>query len=117
MLHTQKDAENFTIPGGVEGVLYPPGPDDQFSIAVVEQDGIYPQQGWSMNDVCTETFYMLEGAFEVDVDDKSFTIKQGDVLSVEPGQKYRVRGKGRSVDLITPAWDKKQNHILKDDEV
>ncbi len=115
MINKKQEAEQFTIPGGVEGVLYPPGPGGQFSIAVVSQDGVYPAKGRSMNDVCTETMYVQEGRLTVEVDDATYELVAGDVLSITPGQKYRIRGKASTVDVITPAWDKKQNHILEEE--
>ena len=29
-----------------------------------------------------------------------------------PGQKYQIRGRAKTLDLITPAWDKSQNKII-----
>lgn len=113
MYYTQKEAQEFTIPGETHGYLYPPHPKKEQSVAYIEMDGIYPEQGYSMNDVCTETLYMIEGEFEEEVDGKVYTLKAGDVLMVLPGQKYRSKGKGKAVVIITPAWDKTQNHILQ----
>ena len=112
-IQTKKDAQAFTIPGGTSGGLYPPGPGDAFSIAVVTMDGVYPEKGWSINDICTETMYVQEGQLVVDIEDQTFTIKPGDVLSVEPGNKYRCPGAATTIDVITPAWDKQQNHIIE----
>jgi len=61
--------------------------------------------------------YIQEGTLTVDVDDATYELAAGDVLSVTPGQKYRVRGTAKTIDVITPAWDKKQNHILNEDQV
>lgn len=112
MLLTQKEAQPFTIAGGTSGLLYPPGPNDAFSLAVVTMDGVYPESGWSVNDRCTETMYVQEGELTVDIEEETFTLGVGDILSVVPGRKYRVRGKATTIDLITPAWDKKQNHSI-----
>jgi mannose-6-phosphate isomerase-like protein (cupin superfamily) len=112
MLNHLRDAQPFAIPGGVRGVLYPAGPGNQFSLAVVEQDGVYPENGWSINDTCTETLYIIEGSLTVDVDAETYVIGVGDVLSVTPGQKYRIHGTAKTIDVITPAWDKNQNHII-----
>ena len=114
MIQSKEDAKAFTIAGGVAGLLYPPGPNKALSIAVVEQDGTYPQQGWSINDTCTETFYVLEGSLEVTINGTSTTLQSGDVCSIQPGNKYQVHGTGKTIDIITPAWDKKQNHIIDD---
>ncbi len=112
MFLTSKDGQEFSIPGGTQGVLYPPGPNKAFSIAVVTMDGQYPENGWSLNDKCTETIYVQAGSLVANVDGKQFKLKSGDILSIVPGKKYRVRGKAMTVDVITPAWDKGQNHII-----
>lgn len=112
MIIKKEQAEKFIIPGGTEGVLYPPSPRRDQSIAIVEMDGIYPEKGFSINDFCTETIFMLEGELEVEIEGKTYIIKPGDMAVIEPLNKYRVRGKGKSIDLITPAWDKAQNHII-----
>lgn len=111
IIHSQ-DAQSFTIPGGTSGRLYPPSPKGDQSLAVVEMDGVYPITGYSLNDVCTETLFPLEGAFEVEYGADRFSLVPGDMLMLLPGKKYRIQGKGKSVVLITPSWDKKQNHIV-----
>ncbi len=93
-------------------MLYPPGPNGAFSIAVVDMDGIYPEKGWSINSRCTEAMYVQSGSLTVEVEDRQFELSAGDVLSITPGKKYRVRGKALTVDIITPAWDKAQNKII-----
>lgn len=114
MKQSPAEAQFFTIPGGTRGRLYPPGPGNAFSIAVVTMDGVYPEKGWSINDVCTETMYVQTGRLKVEIEEETFTLKKGDVLSVLPRKKYRVRGQATTLDVITPAWDKKQNHIIND---
>lgn len=111
---TKQDAASFTIAGGTKGVLYPPGLDNAFSIAVVEMDGVYPEHGWSINDICTETMYVQSGELMVEIEDNTFTLTPGDLLSVEPHKRYRVRGAATTIDVITPAWAKQQNHIVGD---
>jgi len=113
MKQSQAEAQFFIIPGGTQGRLYPPGPGGAFSIAVVTMDGVYPEKGWSINDVCTETMYVQAGKLTVEIEAETFALKEGDVLSILPRNKYRVRGKATTIDVITPAWDKKQNQIIK----
>lgn len=82
-------------------------------MAFIEMDGVYPEHGYSMNDRCTETIYVLEGEFVEEIDGKEVRLGPGDVCMVLPGQKYRSSGKGKAVLAITPAWDKEQNHIIE----
>ena len=125
------DGHSFTIPGGTTGVLYPAHPKGEQSVAVVKLDGVYPEKGYSLNDVCTETLYVLEGEIkmyslevkmgsgtdspgETEPDPKEYTLEPGDLFMIVPGNKYRLTGKGRACVLITPAWDSKQNHIVEE---
>jgi len=93
-------------------MLYPSSPKGDQTIAYVEMDGVYPEEGYSLNDVCTETMFLVEGSIEIEVDKRWNQLNAGDLFMVLPGNKYRVRGKGKTLDLITPAWDKSQNHII-----
>ena len=113
MYYSEKNAQHFTIPGGTKGVLYTASPKDDQSIAVIQMDGKYPQFGYSLNDICTETLYMLEGSFRVEYDGAWYTLSPGDLLMLLPGKKYRTEGKGKACVFISPAWDSTQNHIVE----
>ncbi|MCW1930540.1 MAG: cupin domain-containing protein [Candidatus Kerfeldbacteria bacterium] len=112
MYYKKSQAQQFTIPGGTDGVLYPAHPKGEQSIAYIEMEGEYPVGGYSFNDVCTETLYMQEGHFTVEYGGETFELDPGDVLMLLPGKKYRTWGKGKAVIVITPSWDKAQNHII-----
>lgn len=112
MMYKKRDAQKFSIPGGTKGFLYPSHPRGEQTVAYIEMDGAYPEKGYSINDVCTETLYMLEGSFEIECGGKNYTLKGGDLFMILPKNKYRTRGKGKALALITPAWSKKQNHII-----
>jgi mannose-6-phosphate isomerase-like protein (cupin superfamily) len=106
-------AQSFSIQGGTNGAIYPSSPKGDQTIAVVEMDGVYPSDGYSVNDFCTETIFMLEGKFELEAEGKKYQLESGDLFMILPGVKYRIVGKGKSMDFISPAWDKSQNHIIK----
>lgn len=112
MIVKKEQSSNFTIPGGTEGRIYPSSPKGDQTIAYVTTDGVYPEKGWSINDKCTETIFMIEGAFELEVNDEKFRLEKDDLFIILPGNKYRIKGKGTALDLITPAWDKDQNKII-----
>lgn len=112
MLVRKADAKPFTIPGGVEGLLYPSSPNGDQTIAAVFQDGVYPATGYSINDVATETIYCLEGSMMIEANGERYDLAPGDLFMVFPGTKYRIEGKGKSVDFITPAWERNKNRIV-----
>ena len=113
MLARKKDARKFKISGGTKGLIYPSSPKGDQTIAMVEMDRIYPEKGYSINDNCTETIFMLSGKFKMEVSGKKYTLKKGDMFTILPGNKYRIKGKGRAMDFISPLWDSTQNHIIE----
>lgn len=114
MLIRRSDAQPFEIPGGTRGILHQSLGKTDASVALVEIDGIYPERGWSINSECTETMLLIRGSLRVEIQEQQFTMKPGDMLSIAPGNRYRVVGKGESVDIITPAWQKSQNRIVEE---
>ena len=112
MFYKNSQAVKFSIPGGTNGLIFPSSPKGDQTMAVVEMDGVYPETGYSLNDFCTETIYLLEGSLLAEVGGQEYNLTPGDLLVILPGNRYRITGRGKSVDLITPAWDKAQNHIL-----
>lgn len=113
MLYKKEQAQSFTIPGGTDGRLYPSHPAGEQTIAFVTMDGRYPEKGYSINERCTETLYVTEGAFTLTYGEESFELREGDVFMILPGTKYAITGRGSSVDVITPEWDKSQNRIIE----
>ncbi len=110
-VHSQ-DAQAFTIPGGTKGVLYPPSPKGDQSFAVVELDGRYPEAGYSINDICTETLYIIEGHLVLQANGDEYILEPGDLFMILPQTKYCLAGKGKAGVVISPSWDSNQNHII-----
>lgn len=113
MLIKKSEAKAFTIPGGTQGVIYPDHPTKEMTIAVVETDGLYPAKGSSVNERCTETIYMISGEFTLTADGVPYILHAGDVFMILPHTTYSIAGKGKAIDVITPAWDKSQNSIIE----
>ena len=113
MLIKKEIAESFSISGGTNGAIYPSSPKGDQTIAIVWMDGAYPEMGYSLNDLCTETIFLLEGKFELEADGKKYQLESGDLFMILPGTKYRIFGKGKAIDFISPAWDKSQNHLIE----
>lgn len=109
----EKDAQHFTIPGGTNGILYPPSPKGDQSFAVVVLDGRYPEKGYSINDICTETLYVFQGSLKLEANGVSYTLEVGDLFMILPETKYRLSGKGKAGVIISPSWDSNQNHIIE----
>ena len=112
MFYKKKDAQKFNIPGETSGAIYPSSPLGDQTIVTVEMDGVFPEKGYAINDRCTETIFILEGKIELEADGKKYQMETGDLFMILPGTKHRLVGKAKSMDFISPAWDKSQNHIV-----
>lgn len=113
MLIKKEERKSFTIDGGTEGDIYPSSPKGDQTIAVVRMKGVYPQSGWSLNDVSTENIFLLEGSFTVKTEEGSHHLTPGDMFLVFPGVKYKIEGEGRAMVFITPSWEKNNNQIIE----
>jgi mannose-6-phosphate isomerase-like protein (cupin superfamily) len=112
MLIKKEKSQNFTITGGTKGRIYPSSPEGDFTVAEVKMDGVYPEKGYSVNDVSKESLFLLEGNLMIEIEGEEFNLNSGDLIIVQPGKKYRIKGKGKVIDIITPAWEKNKNRIV-----
>ncbi|MBI4087731.1 MAG: hypothetical protein HY434_02795 [Candidatus Liptonbacteria bacterium] len=110
----KQKSKKFVINGGTRGIIYPDHPRGEHTIAKIIMNGTYPVAGYSINQKCSETILMLSGIFRVRTNNTIREIRPGDILVILPKTKYRVEGRGEALDIITPAWDKKQNNIVPD---
>lgn len=113
MLIKKEERKSFTIEGGTEGEIYPSSPKGDQTIAVVKMKGVYPQSGWSLNDISTENIFLLKGSFNLETEEESYNLHPGDMFLVFPGTKYRIKGEGEAVVFITPSWEKNNNKIVE----
>ncbi len=114
MFIRKKERKPFEIPRGTKGKLYPSSPKGDQTVAFVEMDGIYPEKGWSVNDISTETIFLQEGEFILETEKEGkHEMEPGDMFLVFPETKYRIEGKGRAVVIITPSWEKNTNRIVE----
>ncbi len=102
------DAQTYDIPGG-KCTIYQNCPTGRLSVAMIVQDGRYPESGRRINATCTEAILVLEGSLVVTLGDAEQTLQTGDLVYVTPGTPYSVEGKARAVVFIEPQWDKTQN--------
>ncbi|MDP3962554.1 MAG: cupin domain-containing protein [bacterium] len=114
LLVKKNSGQVFNIEGGTKGIIYPDNLSTDSTIVEVSMSGEYPVGGYSINERCTETLFMLEGEFRVRVGEEKYLLSPGDVLTIVPNCKYRIEGNGKVIDFITPRWDKKQNKIIED---
>ena len=56
--------------------------------AVVEIKGRYPGKGRVMNLECKEMVFVVDGEGKVVVEDNEINLNEGDLILIEPGEKY-----------------------------
>ena len=85
---------------------------DKYSIAEAFIDGRYPEDGKSVNKKVDQVFYVIKGGAEIEVGNKIFVIKSGDVLIIKKGLYYKLQAKKLKVLVLNvPAWSVKQYMI------
>lgn len=88
--------------------------DKDINGVVIELTGKYPERGWAVNEKCKELVYVIEGEGELKVEGKTEKIGQGDVMIIEPGEKYQWTGNLKMFMPGTPAWEPGQHKIVTD---
>jgi len=86
--------------------------EKSINIAVIKLKGRYPETGQAMNTECKEIAYVTEGSGKVSVEDKTIEVNKGDVVLIEPGEKFYWDGELTMLMPCTPAWTPEQyKHI------
>lgn len=59
-------------------------------------------------------FYIIDGSGKITVEGKIYDVEKGDVLTIQPGQKYFIEGKLSYVVATNPAYYSEQNEVIKE---
>ena len=87
---------------------YPLG-DKDINGAVIELTGRYPDKGRVVNLKCKELAYVIKGSGKVVVEGKEVEFQEGDLILIEPGEKYFWEGNTTMFMPCTPAWYPEQH--------
>lgn len=82
---------------------YPLG-DKDINGAFVELSGREPDEGRVVNSVCKELAYVINGSGKVTIEDKEINLETGDLVLIEPGEKFFWEGNMTLFLPCTPAW-------------
>lgn len=66
-----------------------------------------------MNQICKEAAYIHEGSGKVVVNDEEHVVKAGDLVLIEPGEKFHWEGDMSIFISCTPAWTKEQSILVE----
>lgn len=78
--------------------------DNDLNGAMIELSGRYPDNGRVVNHRCKELCYVLEGSGRVVIDELVLELKVGDLVLIEPEEKYFWEGHLKFFAACTPAW-------------
>jgi len=81
-----------------------PMDDKDINGAVVELTGRYPMTGRVTNLECKEMCYIIKGSGKVVVEGIETMLNEGDLVLIEPGEKYYWEGNLTMLASCTPAW-------------
>lgn len=93
-------------------VEYPLG-DKDINVAVIKLNGRYPDEGRVVNLRCKETAFIIKGSGKLFVEDKETEVSKGDVVLIEPGERYCWEGKMEMLVPCAPAWYPEQHKQVK----
>lgn len=82
---------------------YPMG-DKDINGALIELKGRYPDKGRVVNLKCKEMAYIIKGSGKLVVEGKEIKLRTGDLVLINPGEKYFWEGKMIMFVPCTPAW-------------
>jgi len=83
--------------------------DKSINVAVAKITGRYPTTGNALNRICKEVAYVHEGSGKVFIKDTDHYLETGDVVLIEPGEKFHWEGNMTVFISCTPAWTKEQS--------
>lgn len=87
--------------------------DKDMNMAIVELDGRYPNEGRAVNLKCKEIAYIIQGSGSITIEGNETELNQGDMLLIEPGEKYFWTGKMKMAMPCTPAWTPEQHKEIE----
>lgn len=83
--------------------------DKDINGAVIELTGRYPSSGRVVNLKCKELAYVINGSGKVVIEEKEINIQEGDLILLEPGERYFWEGNLTMFVPCTPAWYPEQH--------
>lgn len=89
-----------------------PTTDPSINGAVATIFGRYPEKGFVLNSICKEIVYVIEGNGIIGLIDKEVAIKNGDVLLLQPNEKYYWDGNLTLFMVTAPKFDPTQHKLV-----
>lgn len=104
----KKETKEFKNSEACTAIEYPMD-DKDINGAVIELNGRYPGEGRTMNEKCKEMAYVIKGSGRVVVEGKEIQLREGDLVLIEPGERFFWEGAMTLFMPCTPAWSPEQH--------
>lgn len=86
--------------------------DKDINGAVGKINGRYPEKNRAVNTKCKELGYIISGSGKIIVESKEYKFSAGDVVLIEPGERYYWEGNFEVFMPCTPAWYPEQHKLV-----
>lgn len=89
-------------------------PDENTGVSYQKLNGRLPAKGCYRNKVCQEIMFIVAGYAQLNINDKEYSVSQGDVVVLQPGEKHF--GQYQNTVLITitsPNWSEEQCEVVE----
>ncbi len=83
--------------------------NSEMNIGVAEITDRYPDEGYAINDQCSEMGYILKGSGKLVTETGEVNLAVGDVVYIPHGERYYWEGNMTVVLPATPAWHPEQH--------
>ncbi|MFA5068196.1 MAG: cupin domain-containing protein [Candidatus Izemoplasmatales bacterium] len=90
-----------------------PMDDSDINGAAIKLSGRYPDKGWAVNEICKEMGYIISGSGKLVVEDKEYELTAGDLVLINPGEKFYWQGNMEIFMPCAPAWSPDQYKTVK----
>ena len=90
-----------------------PMEDKNINGAVIKLSGRYPDKGWAVNEICKEMGYIISGSGKLVVEDKEYELSAGDLVLINPGEKFYWQGNMEIFMPCAPVWSPDQYKTVK----
>jgi mannose-6-phosphate isomerase-like protein (cupin superfamily) len=86
--------------------------DKAINGALIKLTGRYPEKGCAMNEISKELAYVIKGSGKVVIQGNEFAIGEGDVIFIEPNEKFYWEGTMELFMPCAPAWSPDQYKVI-----
>ena len=82
--------------------------DKNIGGTIIELTGRYPSKGRGVNMQCKMLPYIIKGNGKIIVEGKEVNLNEGDLILIEPGERYYWQGDLKLFISSIPAWSPEQ---------